>query len=39
MKDGRIQCEGPPREVMTDHNLQAIFGSDKVIYTHQHGHE
>jgi zinc transport system ATP-binding protein len=39
MKDGRIQCEGPAREVLTDENLQTIFGYDKVIYTHQHhGH-
>ncbi len=38
MKDGRIQCEGPAREVLTDANLQSIFGYDKVIYTHQHGH-
>jgi zinc transport system ATP-binding protein len=38
MKDGRIHCEGPAREVLTDTNLQTIFGSDKVIYTHQHGH-
>jgi zinc transport system ATP-binding protein len=38
MKDGRIHCEGPAREVLTDENLQAIFGYDKVIYAHQHGH-
>jgi zinc transport system ATP-binding protein len=38
MKDGRIQCEGPAREVLTEANLQAIFGYDKVIYTHHHGH-
>ena len=39
MKDGLIQCEGPPREVMTDENLRAVFGYDKVAYTHHHhGH-
>jgi zinc transport system ATP-binding protein len=38
MKDGRIQCEGAPQEVMTDESLRAIFGPDKVVYTHQHGH-
>jgi zinc transport system ATP-binding protein len=38
MKDGRIQCQGPPREVMTEANLQAIFGGDAVVYTHHHGH-
>ncbi len=38
MKDGRIQCQGPPGEVMTEANLEAIFGDDKVLYTHHHGH-
>jgi zinc transport system ATP-binding protein len=38
MKDGRIQCEGPPSQVMTDENLRAVFGYDKVVYTHHHPH-
>jgi len=36
MKDGRIQCDGPPREVMTDENLRTVFGYDKVVFTHHH---
>jgi zinc transport system ATP-binding protein len=36
LKDGRIQCQGPPREVLTDKTLKSIFGSDKVEFAHGH---
>jgi zinc transport system ATP-binding protein len=36
LKDGRIQCQGPPREVLTDKTLKLIFGSDKVEFAHGH---
>lgn len=38
LKDGRIQCEGPPQEVITKKMLADIFGADKVIYMHDHAH-
>jgi zinc transport system ATP-binding protein len=37
LKDGRIHCEGPPGDVMTDEALAATFG-DKAAYVHQHRH-
>jgi zinc transport system ATP-binding protein len=38
LKDGRIQCEGPPQEVVTDEMLAQTFGAGKGIYVHAHEH-
>lgn len=39
LNDGRIQCQGPPQEVVTDEMLSQIFGKEKSLYTHAHpGH-
>jgi zinc transport system ATP-binding protein len=36
LKDGRIQCEGPPGSVINDDMLSQIFGADKRVYVHRH---
>jgi zinc transport system ATP-binding protein len=36
LKDGRIQCQGPPSEVLTGETLEETFGSRKGIYAHRH---
>ncbi len=36
LKDGRIHCEGPPQEIVTEKMLSETFGSEKVIYVHHH---
>jgi zinc transport system ATP-binding protein len=38
LKDGRIACEGPPREIINEHMLEQIFGSRKGFYDHHHPH-
>lgn len=38
LKDGRIQCQGSPQEVMTDSMLSQTFGAGKGVYAHRHGH-
>jgi len=36
LKDGRVECEGPPQEIMTGEVLAHTFGAEKGIYTHSH---
>lgn len=36
LKDGRVQCEGPPREVLTGEVLAHTFGTDRSVYVHHH---
>ena len=38
LKDGRIACQGPPREIINEHMLEQIFGSHKGFYDHHHHH-
>jgi zinc transport system ATP-binding protein len=38
LEDGRIQCQGPPREIVNDEMLGRIFGRDKGVYAHHHPH-
>jgi zinc transport system ATP-binding protein len=38
LEGGRIQCQGPPGEIMNDAMLERIFGSRKSIYGHHHSH-
>jgi zinc transport system ATP-binding protein len=35
LRDGRIQCEGHPGKILTEHGLAAVFG-DKAEYRHHH---
>lgn len=36
LKNGRIECEGTPHEVLTGEALSRTFGSDKKFYHHHH---
>jgi zinc transport system ATP-binding protein len=36
LKDGRVACQGRPREVITDEMLGQIFGAQRGVYTHDH---
>lgn len=38
LKDGRIECQGLPKEVLTGEMLARIFGSEKGIFAHHHDH-
>lgn len=38
LKDGRIACQGPPREIISEPMLEQIFGSHKGFYDHHHPH-
>jgi zinc transport system ATP-binding protein len=38
LKDGRIACQGPPREIINEQMLEQIFGSHKGFYDHHHPH-
>ena len=38
LKDGRIACQGPPRDIVNQHMLEQIFGSHKGFYDHHHPH-
>jgi zinc transport system ATP-binding protein len=36
LKDGRVQCEGPPSQVLTDAMLAQTFGQGQAVYAHRH---
>jgi zinc transport system ATP-binding protein len=36
MRDGRIECEGPPQEI--DHMLERTYGPGQAFYPHAHQH-
>ena len=38
LTDGKIQCEGPPQEMLTPGNLAATFGTDMQQFLHHHHH-
>jgi zinc transport system ATP-binding protein len=38
LRDGRIQCQGPPQDVLTPHNLAHTFGADMQQFLHHHPH-
>jgi zinc transport system ATP-binding protein len=38
LKDGVIQCEGPPKEVLSGEMLAQTFGTEKGVYRHHHEH-
>jgi zinc transport system ATP-binding protein len=38
LKDGRIACQGHPREIINEKMLEQIFGSTKGFYEHHHPH-
>jgi zinc transport system ATP-binding protein len=38
LKDGRIQCQGPPREILTGKVLAETFGGEHGLFVHHHHH-
>jgi zinc transport system ATP-binding protein len=38
LEGGRIQCQGPPAEIVNEEMLERIFGSRKGFYGHHHSH-
>jgi zinc transport system ATP-binding protein len=38
LRDGKIECEGPPAEIMTPEMLGRTFGNEMGIFHHHHTH-
>jgi zinc transport system ATP-binding protein len=38
LKDGIIQCHGPPKEILTHQMLTQTFGGDAGVFAHHHAH-
>ena len=38
LQDGRIQCEGPPNQIVSGEVLTRTFGADMAVYAHPHHH-
>ena len=38
LKDGVIQCHGPPKEILTHEMLTQTFGVDVGVFAHHHAH-
>ncbi len=38
LRDGKIQCQGPPEQILTPDNLAATFGTDMQMFQHHHAH-
>jgi zinc transport system ATP-binding protein len=36
LKDGNLQCQGTPREVLNGEMLRETFGGDRGVYAHEH---
>lgn len=36
LKDGRIECEGSPQEILTQEMMARTFGTDMGVFTHHH---
>jgi ABC-type Mn2+/Zn2+ transport system ATPase subunit len=36
LKDGRIECQGPPQEAVTSEVLDRVFGTAHAFYAHRH---
>jgi zinc transport system ATP-binding protein len=39
LQDGRIQCEGPPADIVKGDVLARVFGGDMAVYVHPHHHQ
>jgi ABC-type Mn2+/Zn2+ transport system ATPase subunit len=33
-----LQCQGPPREILTSEALAATFGGEQALFAHHHHH-
>jgi zinc transport system ATP-binding protein len=38
LKDGRIQCQGSPREIPLEEMLARTYGLERALFAHQHKH-
>jgi zinc transport system ATP-binding protein len=38
VRDGRVQCQGEPSQVLTEEVLTRTFGTGQAIFAHRHGH-
>lgn len=38
LTDGKIECEGPPQDILTPENLTRTFGTDMQQFLHHHHH-
>lgn len=38
LRDGKIQCQGPPEQILTPDNLALTFGTDMQAFHHHHPH-
>ncbi len=38
LKDGRVECQGAPQQILDRANMQRIFGGEAGIYVHHHEH-
>ena len=38
LRDGKIQCQGPPAVILTPDNLAQTFGTEMQVFTHHHAH-
>lgn len=38
LRDGKIQCQGPPAEILTPDNLAQTFGTEMQVFSHHHSH-
>ncbi|HEX3150783.1 MAG TPA: metal ABC transporter ATP-binding protein [Gemmataceae bacterium] len=36
LKNGRIECQGPPRDVLTTEMMERVFGGGKQVFAHRH---
>jgi zinc transport system ATP-binding protein len=36
VKDGRVQCQGPPGDVLTEEVLSRTFGAERAVFAHRH---
>ena len=38
VRDGRVQCQGLPQDIITEEMLAQTFGSELGVFLHHHGH-
>jgi zinc transport system ATP-binding protein len=36
LKDGRIQCQGPPQLILSPETLRQVFGAETAVFAHHH---
>jgi ABC-type cobalamin/Fe3+-siderophores transport system ATPase subunit len=36
LKDGTIQCQGPPHAILNPETLRQVFGAETAVFAHRH---